>query len=368
MLMTAATSAVPDVRPLVDSLLGEALRQRASDIHVEPAADSCDVRFRVDGVLETYKKLDPSVGRAVVTRLMVMARLLTYRLDVPQEGRISMPTSEENPAVELRLSIMPTIHGMRAAVRMPAEHVQPAILEDLSLPPSVLKGLIGFASADCGMLILTGPAGSGKTTTIYALLRHISRLSPGLSIIALEDPVERDVPGVTQIEVSPFGQLTYEKALRSILRQDPQVLMLGEVRDAATASLAVQAALSGHRLITALHAATPAGALARLLEMGIEPYQLTSSIHAIVAQRLLRRRSADAQGYHGRAPIAEFVAMDPTLKKSLLQRGDSDSFVRAYRAQPGYQSLRDVGQLLVKQGVTDAAELGRVIDLTTEEQ
>jgi type II secretory ATPase GspE/PulE/Tfp pilus assembly ATPase PilB-like protein len=218
------------------------------------------------------------------------------------------------------------------------------------------------------MLILTGTAGSGKTTTIYALLRHISRVSPGLSIIALEDPVERDVPGVTQIEVSPFGQLTYDKALRSILRQDPQVLMLGEVRDAATASLAVQAALSGHRLITALHAATPAGALARLLEMGIEPYQLTSSIHAIVAQRLLRRRLADGRGYHGRAPIAEFVAMDPTLKKTLLQRGDSDSLARAYQGQPGYQSLRDVGQLLVKQGVTDAAELGRVVDLKPSEE
>ena len=368
MLMTAATSALPDVRPLVDLLLSEALRQRASDIHVEPAADFCEVRLRVDGVLETYKKLEPSVGRAVVTRLMVMARLLTYRLDVPQEGRISVPTSCDNPAVELRLSIMPTIHGMRAAVRMPAEHVQPAILEDLSLPPSVLKGLIGFASADSGMLILTGPAGSGKTTTIYALLHHISRVNPGLSIIALEDPVERDVPGVTQIEVSPFGQLTYDKALRSILRQDPQVLMLGEVRDAATASLAVQAALSGHRLITALHAATPAGALARLLEMGIEPYQLTSSIHAIVAQRLLRRRLADGRGYHGRAPIAEFVAMDPTLKKTLLQRGDSDSLARAYQGQPGYQSLRDVGQLLVKQGVTDAAELGRVVDLKPSEE
>ncbi|MGA2443694.1 MAG: ATPase, T2SS/T4P/T4SS family [Tepidisphaeraceae bacterium] len=365
--MTAATSALPDVRPLVDLLLSEALRQRASDIHVEPAADFYDVRFRVDGVLETYKKLEPSVGRAVVTRMMVMARLLTYRLDVPQEGRISVPTTSENPAVELRLSIMPTIHGMRAAVRMPAEHVQPAILENLSLPPSVLKGLIGFASADCGMLILTGPAGSGKTTTIYALLRHIAQVSPGLSIIALEDPVERDVPGVTQIEVSPFGQLTYEKALRSILRQDPQVLMLGEVRDAVTASLAVQAALSGHRLITALHAATPAGALARLLEMGIEPYQLTSSIHAIVAQRLLRRRSADGRGYHGRAPIAEFVAMDPTLKKSLLQRGDSDCLARAYQGQPGYQSLRDVGQLLVNKGVTDAAELGRVVDLKPSE-
>src|SRR5207237_8508969 len=137
-----------------------------------------------------------------------------------------------------------------------------------------------------------------KTTTIYALLGHIAHTSPGLSIVALEDPVERDLSGVTQIEVSPFGQLTYERALRSILRQDPQVLMLGEIRDAATATLALQAALSGHRLICTLHAATPGGAIARLLDMGLEPYQITSALFGVVAQRLLRRR--DKEGYGGR--------------------------------------------------------------------
>jgi general secretion pathway protein E len=291
---------------------------------------------------------------------MVMAKLLTYRLDVPQEGRLSMPLAPEDRPVELRLSVMPTIHGLRAALRMPAEHVQPAVLEDLDLPPAVVKALTDFAAGDCGMMILTGPAGSGKTTTIYALLRQILRSSPGLSIVALEDPVERDLPGVTQIEVSPFGQLTYEKALRSILRQDPQVLMLGEIRDCPTASLAVQAALSGHRLVTALHAATPAGALARLLEMGIEPYQLTSSIHGIVAQRLIRRTSPD--GYRGRVPLAEFVAMDPPLKKAVMERRDTTALAEIYRAQTGYQRLYDVGQTLVKQGVTDQAELARVID------
>src|SRR5207249_6151874 len=134
-----------------------------------------------------------------------------------------------------------------------------------------------FAASDAGMLIVTGPAGSGKTTTLYALLQQIVERTPGVSVIALEDPVERDLPGVTQIEVSNFGELTYERALRSILRQDPQVLMLGEIRDSATASLAMQAALSGHRLISTLHASTPAGAIARLLEMGVEPYQLTSA-------------------------------------------------------------------------------------------
>src|SRR5207237_4547246 len=162
------------------------------------------------------------------------------------------------------------------------------------LPTSVLQALKNFAASDSGMLLVSGPAGSGKTTTIYALLQHISSVSPGLSLVSLEDPVERDIPGVTQIEVSPFGQLTYERALRSILRQDPQVLMLGEIRDAETASLAIQAALSGHRLICTLHAATPGGAVARLLEMGLEPYRITSALYGVIAQRLLRKLNAVA--------------------------------------------------------------------------
>jgi type II secretory ATPase GspE/PulE/Tfp pilus assembly ATPase PilB-like protein len=359
MPMTLQAPPVADVRPVVDLFLAEAVKQRASDIHVEPTAEGYELRLRIDGLLETTHKFDAMVGRAIVTRLMVMARLLTYRLDVPQEGRISFYVNDAG--VELRLSVMPTIHGMRAAVRMPADHIQPAILEDLGLPPSVLTGLLNFASADSGMLIVTGPAGSGKTTTIYALLRQIAKKSPGVSIIALEDPVERAVPGVTQIEIAPFGQLTYEKALRSILRQDPQVLMLGEVRDAATASLAIQAALSGHRLITALHAATPAGALARLLEMGLEPYQLTSSIYGIVTQRLVRRRSTDGAGYHGRIPVAEYAAMDDSLKKAVLSRTDADQMAAAYRAQKGHRPIEEIAQDLAENGLTDKSEILRVL-------
>src|SRR5271170_521568 len=171
------------------------------------------------------------------------------------------------------------------------------------------------------MLIVTGPAGSGKTTTIYALLQYIAQNSSGLSIIALEDPVERNLDGVTQIEVSPFGQLTYEKALRSILRQDPQVLMLGEIRDAATATLALQAALSGHRLICTFHASTAAGAVARLIEMGAEPYQITSAVHGIVSQRLLRRTTKE----RGRVPVAEFVRLDEAARSAILQRDTGQS-------------------------------------------
>jgi type II secretory ATPase GspE/PulE/Tfp pilus assembly ATPase PilB-like protein len=361
--MPSDPAPIPDARPLVDDLLRQAMRRRASDIHVEPSGEGYGVRLRVDGLLETASRLDPDAGRAVVARLMVMAHLLTYRLDVPQEGRISLPGENDSSSstIELRLAIMPALHGLRAAIRMPAEFVQSAVLQDLGLSDHVLQGLLRFAAAEGGMLILTGPAGSGKTTTIYALLRHIIQTQPGISLISLEDPVERDLPGVTQIEVSPFGQLTYEKALRSILRQDPQVLMLGEIRDAATASLAVQAALSGHRLITTLHAATPGGAIARLQEMGIEPYQLTSSIHAVVSQRLARRRLPDGSGYRGRVPLAELVVIDPPLKQAILSRADADTLQRLYAKQADYQSLAEAGGQLVSKGLTDAAEIERLL-------
>ena len=373
----------PDARLLVDKLLDDAVNRRASDIHLEPTADGLEVRLRVDGLLETVDRVDAAVGRSMVTRLMVMAHLLTYRLDVPQEGRATVQVASNPRPMDLRLSIMPTTHGLRAAVRMPAELVQPHALDELGLPQNVVDGLDRFARADGGMLILTGPAGSGKTTTIYALLQHIARTSPGLSIVALEDPVERDLTGVTQIEVAPFGELTYDRTLRSILRQDPQVLMLGEIRDGATASLAVQAALSGHRLVSTLHAATPAGAIARLLEMGIEPYQLTSAIFGIVSQRLLRRLSPglqpqvasedrglkpaawqqqqQQQRYRGRVPVAEFVAMDDSLRRGILDRGDAGTLAKIYAQQSGFRPMRAAAVDCIRGGITDEAEVRRVL-------
>jgi general secretion pathway protein E len=358
--MTRATVPDSDAPALVTSILDQAVRRRASDVHFEPTGDGYEVRYRVDGLLETGERYDPAIGRSLVARLMVMAQLLTYRLDVPQEGRLAIASPDGGAALDLRLAVIPTMHGLRAAVRLPADLAQPRELGELGLPQPVLAGLHRFADADAGMLLLTGPAGSGKTTTIYALLAHIAQRRPGLSIVSLEDPVERDLPGVTQIEVSPFGELTYERSLRSILRQDPQVLMLGEIRDAATASLAVQAAMSGHRLISTLHAATPAGAIARLLEMGVEPYQLTSALFGVVAQRLLRR-SDNAGGYRGRVPVAEMVTMDASLRRAVLARGDADELSRAYAGQAGFVSMRQSAQELAKQGATDTAEIDRVL-------
>lgn len=346
-----------DIPAYVDRLFDKALARGASDVHVEPGADGYDVRQRIDGLLETAEKLDSAAGRAVVTRLMVMGQLLTYRQDIPQEGRVSL--MRDGRTIDLRVSVIPTTHGLRAAVRMPAELLQPRRLEDLGLPAPVLEGVRAFARTDAGMLLVTGPAGSGKTTTLYALLQHIAEQSPGLSLITLEDPVERDLSGVTQIEVAPHGQLTYERALRSILRQDPQVLMLGEIRDAATASLAVRAALSGHRLIATLHAATAGGAIARLLEMRLEPYQVTSSLWGVITQRLLRRK-ADGR-YRGRVPIAELAVMNPALRQAVLNGADSDTLQRLIAAQPQYQPLRVVARQIETAGLTDSAEIERVL-------
>jgi len=352
-----------DIPKLVTEVLEGALRSRASDIHIEPTATGAEIRYRVDGVLGPVSAATAETGRAMVGRLMVMAQLLTYRLDVPQEGRLHFIPGQGQP-LDLRLAVMPTTHGLRAAVRLPAELIQPGTLDELGLPSRVLSGVKSFAAGDSGMLVFTGPAGSGKTTTIYALLRHIVAQNAGLSVIALEDPVERDIPGVTQIEVKPFGELTYERALRSILRQDPQVLMLGEIRDGATAALAVQAALSGHRLVCTFHASDPAGAVARLLEMGIEPYQVTSALYGVVAQRLLRRKTPGG-GYAGRVPVAEFVASDDPLRAAVLRRGDAASIRIAYEQTPGYRSMRQVAMNLVEAGITDAAEVGRVLGVTS---
>ena len=345
-------SEFPDARPLVDAILKDAIQRGASDIHIEPTARNYEVRFRIDGMLEVFATHPAAAGRAIASRLMVMAQLLTYRMDIPQEGRFSISIASSPTPLDLRLAVMPTTHGLRAAVRLPAELLQPRTLDQLGLPHRVLENLKSFAAGDSGMLIFTGPAGSGKTTTVYALLQFIAQTSPGLSIVALEDPVERDLPGVTQIEVSPFGQLTYERALRSILRQDPQVLMLGEIRDAATATIALQAALSGHRLICTFHASTAAGAISRLIEMGAESYQITSAIHGIVSQRLLRK-----SGSPGRVPIAEFVRIDESAKAAIRQCDTGASLQGIFEKQPGFQSIRQAGDELVKSGIVDLAEL-----------
>lgn len=344
----------------VTAMLELAVGELASDLHLEPMATGYELRMRVDGLLGVVQRLDHAAGRSMVTRLMVMAQLLTYRQDLPQEGRIKVLLPSQANEIELRLAIMPTTQGLRAVVRMPAELIQPRHLSELGLPSGAQAVLNQFIAQQQGMLLVTGPSGSGKTTTIYALLDELARQQPGQSIIALEDPVERDLPGVTQIQVQPFGELTYERALRSVLRQDPQVLMLGEIRDQQTAAIAMGAALSGHRLIATFHAGTPAGALTRLMEMDIPAYQITSAVYAVMSQRLLRRLGDDGQ-YHGRIPVAEIAVMDDALRSIILDHADLPTLDRTIRQQAGYTAMTQIAAKLIAAKLTDETEVKRIL-------
>lgn len=360
----ATPTAAIDAPRVIDTLIARAVDARASDLHLEPTAEGCEARLRVDGMLAVTDRFSRDAGRMLVQRVMVMAGLLTYRQDVPQEGRLSAPVQSLGRSIELRAAIMPTTQGMRAVLRLPAELVQPRTLEDLALPPQALSLVESYTRADAGMLLFAGPAGSGKTTSVYAMLSRIAANAPGLSIISIEDPVERDIAGVTQIEVAPFGELTYDRVLRSVLRQDPQVLAIGEVRDAPTAAVAVQAALTGHRLVTTLHAGSIGAAIVRLLDMGLEPYQVASSLHGVVATRLVRKLRASpspASRYQGRVPIAEAAALDDALREAILQRRGAAELDAIIRARRGHASLDAVARSLVDAGITDAPEIARVL-------
>lgn len=381
--MSRATPPAPvDAPRVMDALIARAVEARASDLHLEPVAGGFEARLRIDGMLAVAEKFSREAGRMLVQRVMVMAGLLTYRQDVPQEGRLSALAPSLGKAIELRAAIMPTTHGLRAVLRLPAELVQPRTLEALALPTQALSLVESYTRADAGMLLFAGPAGSGKTTCVYALLSRIAAASPGLSIISIEDPVERDIEGVTQIEVAPFGELTYDRVIRSVLRQDPQVLAIGEVRDAPTAAIAAQAAITGHRLVTTIHAGTIGAAIVRLLDMGLEPFQVASALYGVIAIRLVRKLHtpalaatssvssstpnaacgfAPASPYRGRVPIAEATALDDALREAILQRRGATELDTIIRARPGHVSIDASAQALVRDGVTDAAEVSRVL-------
>ena len=270
---------------LVDLILEESRKASASDVHLQPTPDGLEMRWRIDGVLRKTGLLPASLAANTVARLKVLAELLTYRTDVPQEGRIRGATGQG----EVRVSTFPTLHGEKAVIRLFAEAGRFLLLADLGLPDDVRDGLAQALRETSGAILLTGPAGSGKTTTIYACLREMVEATQGRrSLTTLEDPIEVAVPGVTQSQVNPSAGFDLATGLRSLLRQDPEVIVVGEVRDRSTAEVAFQASLTGHLVLSTFHAGSAAGAVGRLSDMGIEPYLLRSGLLAVVSQRLVR--------------------------------------------------------------------------------
>lgn len=370
----------------VSLLLSAARESRASDIHWLPLPNrQLDILFRVDGLLQPVARME-TAGPNIISRLKVLAELLTYRTDMPQEGRIRQNLDDN----EMRVSTFPTVHGEKAVVRLFVGSGNYLRVDDLAFPVDVTQQLRRWLGQTQGVLIVSGPAGAGKTTTLYAALRELLAASASpRSVCSLEDPIEALVPGVAQSAIHPAAGFTYEVGLKSLLRQDPEVLMVGEIRDRETAEVVFQASLTGHLVLTTFHAGRAAEACGRLLDMGIEPYILKSGLLGILCQRLVRKlcptcsREASSEelaslsiraaripsgceacgqsGYSGRLPLIE--SLDPRegeFGSAILARADVQRLNQVALAA-GMRSLSTHAQARMNEGETSWIEILRVL-------
>jgi type II secretory ATPase GspE/PulE/Tfp pilus assembly ATPase PilB-like protein len=370
----------------VDLSLAAARAAGASDIHLNPTSAGLEMRWRIDGVLHEIANWPAALAPKVAARLKVMSDLLTYRKDVPQEGRIKGPPG----TLEMRVSAFPTLHGEKVVVRLFAETGIYSKLDELGLPDTVRATLGELLRQTSGLLVIAGPAGGGKTTTLYACLRQVVGEGKGpRSVATLEDPIEVAVNGVAQSQVNLAAGFDLAMGLRALMRQDPEVIAVGEMRDRTTSEVALGAALTGHLVLTTFHAASAAGVLGRLLDMGIEPYVLRSGLIGILAQRLVRRlcgcraelhdsmqflglpvacawtasgcARCQETGYLGRVPVAELLLPGAeAVGRAILDRRDVAS-IEAAAKQDGLVTRWDRAIEAVQSGITSPLEIRRAL-------
>lgn len=374
---------------LINALIAEAVRVKASDIHIETFEQRLLVRFRVDGVLREMVEPRRELAPLLVSRIKVMAKLDIAEKRVPQDGRIAVRIGGHG--VDLRVSTLPAAAGERVVLRLLDQQAAQLSLANMQIPEDVLSGLREVIQRPHGIVLVTGPTGSGKTTTLYAALSELNHASR--NILTVEDPIEYQLPGIGQTQVNNKADMTFAKGLRAMLRQDPDVVMVGEIRDLETADIAVQASLTGHLVLSTLHTNTSVGAITRLKDMGVEPFLLASGLQAVLAQRLVRVLcqhckqayqpdasecdllgvdvGADVQlyratgcdhcaqtGYQGRSGIYEWLMIDEDFRR-MIHSGAAESDLREH-ARKTYGSLRDDGVDRVLSGQTSLEELLRV--------
>jgi len=358
---------------MINALLTQALREEASDIHIEPFEQISVVRFRIDGSLRDVVRPKKAIHASLISRIKIMAQLDIAEKRLPQDGRITLRVGGK--PVDVRVSTLPTGHGERAVLRLLDKEAGRLDLTNLGMSAEVLPQFDNLISQPHGIVLVTGPTGSGKTTTLYAALSRLNASTT--NILTVEDPIEYELPGVGQTQVNARIEMTFAKALRAILRQDPDVIMIGEIRDLETAQIAVQASLTGHLVLATLHTNDSAAAVTRLLDMGIEPFLLSSSLLGVVAQRLVRklcthcrRQNGDTwvvvgcdkcghTGYHGRVGVYELLQTTDAISAQIHNQS-SEADIRAAAQRDGMRTMREDGERWLKEGVTTQAELLRV--------
>ena len=375
----------------VETLLNDAIEHRASDIHLEPTKQELRVRFRIDGILVDQKSFSVELSSAIIARLKILACLDSTERRIPQDGKFSV--LNKNNEIDIRVSTFPCLYGEKVVVRILNRALQTISLESLGFEPVMLDRFKQLLERHSGFFLVTGPTGSGKTTTLYAALSFLHNSER--NIVTLEDPVEYSLDGVTQAQINIPAGFTFEKGIRSLVRQDPDIIMVGEIRDKVTARIAIEAALTGHLVLSTLHTGDAPSAIMRLIDMGIEPFLLNAALSGVLAQRLVRKlcqdcrnsrkatteerklfkkcgiksdvvheasgcASCDNVGYKGRVGIFEFLEISPALRALVITNSDLDDIYKQARAD-GMKTLQEDAAHKVADGIISLAEFMRVI-------
>ncbi len=384
-------AAAPVVK-LVNVILTKAIEERASDIHIEPFDNKTVIRYRIDGVLYERSSPPPTLYRSIVSRIKVISQLDISERRLPQDGRFRIRTKGRE--IDFRVSTLPTVHGEKVVMRVLDKSYQTSDIEKIGMDGSSLQRFLRALDQPHGMIFVTGPTGSGKTTTLYACIRRLNK--PDVNIVTVEDPVEYQFQGINQVQIKADINLTFAAGLRSILRQDPDIVMVGEVRDHETADISVKAALTGHLVLTTLHTNDASSSFARIIDMGVEPYLVASAINLVVAQRLARRlcsrckeaieidsetlsraqfvsspdtksafckpvgcRYCRQTGYSGRLALLEVLEVSDKIRKLILTKSDTTN-IKQQALNDGLETLRQVGLARAAEGITSLEEVLRV--------